>query len=255
MKKIAFMFVWLSFYSAGLCAAPNQNFNIPASEKLVITNTLEKLGKESGHNLPIDDLQPTPIKGIYQITSDVNVFYITSDGKYLILGELLDTSKDKKNWSLTEQTARKIRAIMLAKIDVKDMIVFPATAKKIGTVTVFTDIDCQYCHKLQENIKNYTDAGIEIRYLAFPRSGPDSPSFEKAISVWCSKDRPKDYALAIAGKEILKNQCAKNPVAMEFELGQKMGVNGTPTMILENGMKFGGLVDPKILVKAIKNEL
>jgi len=248
------MLVWLSVYSAGLCAAPDQKSNISASEKLLITNTLAKLAKEADRKIPLDDLQTTPIKGVLQVTSDLNIFYVTADGRYLILGEILDTTKDKNNWSITEQAARKLRAQNLATLDPKDMIIFPATAKQIGVVTVFTDIDCQYCHKLQENIKDYTDAGLEIRYLAFPRTGPKTPSFEKAISVWCSKDRAKDYALAIEGKDIPKNHCDNNPVAMEFELGRKMGVNGTPTMFLDNGTKFGGLIDPKTLVKAIKNE-
>ncbi len=254
MKKIVLMLVWLSVYSAGLCAAPSHSSSISASEKLLVTNTLEKLAKEAGRKIPLDNLQTTPIKGLLQITSGLNIFYVTVDGRYLILGEVLDTTKDKNNWSLTEQAARKLRMQVLAAIDVKDMIVFPATGKKIGAVTIFTDIDCPYCHKLQENIKDYTDAGIEIRYLAFPRSGLKSSSFEKAISVWCSKDRPRDYALAVAGKEISNDQCSDNPVAMEFELGQKMGINGTPTIILENGVKLGGLVDAKTLVKAIKGE-
>lgn len=248
------MLVWLSVYSAGLCAAPAQNSKISASEKLLITNTLDKLAREADHKIPLDDLQTTPIKGVLQVTSDLNIFYVTADGKYIILGEILDTTQDKNNWSITEQAARKLRAQTLATLDSKDMIIFPATAKQIGVVTVFTDIDCQYCHKLQENIKDYTDAGLEIRYLAFPRTGPKTPSFDKAISVWCSKDKAKDYALALEGKDIPKNNCDNNPVAMEFELGRKMGVNGTPTMFLDNGTKFGGLVDPKILVKAIKNK-
>lgn len=248
------MLVWLSIYSAGLCAAPAQKSSVSASEKLLVTNTLDKLAKEADRKIPLDDLQPTPIKGVLQVTSDLNVFYVTNDGRYLILGEIIDTTKDKNSWSLTEQAARKLRAQTLATVDPKDMIIFPATAKQIGVVTVFTDIDCQYCHKLQENIKDYTDAGLEIRYLAFPRTGPRSPSFEKAISVWCSKDKAKDYELAVSGKDIPKNNCDNNPVEMEFELGRKMGVNGTPTMFLENGARFGGLVDPKTLVKAIKGE-
>ncbi len=254
MKKIALMLVWLSIYSAGLCAAPSNKSSIPASEKLLITNTLDKLGKDADHKIPLDDLQTTPVKGVLQVTSDLNIFYVTTDGRYLILGEIIDTTKEKNSWSITEQAARKLRAQTLATIDPKDMIIFPATAKQIGVVTVFTDIDCQYCHKMQDNIKDYTDAGLEIRYMAFPRTGPKSPSFDKAISIWCSKDKARDYALAVSGKEVPKNFCENNPVNMEFELGMKMGVNGTPTMFLDNGTRFGGLVDPKILVKAIKNE-
>lgn len=228
---------------------------VSAGEKAAVKTALDKIAKQADRKFPITSIVPSPVPGLLQVTSDFNVFYITTDGEFVMVGDMLDTNKDKSNWSVTEQVLRKLRVQALSTVNPKDMIIFPATAQKIGTVTVFTDIDCPYCHRLQENIKQYTDAGIEVRYLAFPRSGPKTKSFDEAIKVWCAKDKAKAYNDAIELKVYPKDSCWKNPVKMEYELGQKMGISGTPTMILDNGVSFGGMVDPQQLAKFIREEV
>jgi thiol:disulfide interchange protein DsbC len=242
----------LSFNSSAIFAQQSQS--VDAAEKQHITAALDKLSKTVGHKLPVTDIKTTPVPGLLEVTSDTNIFYISKDGKYVVSGEMLDLNKDKKSWSLTERTARSLRKKILAGLNVKDMIVFAAKKPKVANVTVFTDIDCHYCEHLQANIKDYTDLGIEIRYLAFPRAGPASASFDKAISVWCSTNRQENYDLATKHKDIPKNLCKNNLVEDQFELGKRMGVNGTPTMFLDNGYKIGGLLEAKDLLKLIKEE-
>ncbi len=223
-----------------------------AAETKAINAAIAKISKQASTELKVTDIQPSPVTGVWQVTTDMHVFYVTSDGKYVMVGDLLDPSKDSSEWNLTEQAVRKLRRQVLSTLDVKDMIIYPATGKKLSTITVFTDIDCPYCHKLQHDIKDYTDAGIEVRYLAFPRSGPKTPSFDKAVTVWCAKDRQQAYIDAISGKDLPNQTCGSNVVQQEYELGQRMGVSGTPSIFLENGSLIGGLVDAKRLVKMIK---
>lgn len=251
MNKISSLFILLVITLSTINSAHAVS-DISAVEQQKIKSILEKVSKETGKKLPIDNIQSSPISNLLQVTSDLNIFYITSDGRYVVLGEILDTSKHKENWSITEQAARKLRIKYLATINEKDLIIFPATKNKIGTVYVFTDIDCSYCRKMHQNIKEYNDAGIEIRYLAYPRSGPNTQSFDKSTSVWCSKDKADSYTLATEGEVINKNICPKNPVLVQFELGRKMGVNGTPTMFLDNGIKIASYVDAKTLVQIFK---
>lgn len=246
----------LAFISVTAVAAntPQIAPDITKEQKTAVMNAMDKISKQAGKKLEVAAIAHSPVPGLLQVTSDLNIFYMTPDGEYVFLGDLIDTNKKKNNWSVTEQEMRLLRVQALNAVSTNDMIIFPATAKKIGTVTVFTDIDCPYCHRLQENIKDYTDAGIEIRYMAFPRSGPKTKSFDEAIKVWCAADKAKAYNDAIELKEFPKDSCKNNPVMMEFDLGQKMGINGTPTIVLDNGAKIGGLVDVKTLVKIIKEE-
>lgn len=253
MKSILTPFCFIiSFCSNILLAVPQDG--VSAVDRKQVSTALDKLSKAVGQKFYVSDVKLSPINGLFEVTSDMNIFYISKDGRYLMSGEMLDLTKDKKSWALTEQASREIRKKILSALDVKDMIVFKAKKPKIGTVTVFTDIDCHYCERLQTRIKEYTDLGIELRYMAFPRSGPNTPSFDKAITVWCSSDRQRDYTLATQGKELPKNICKNNPVAMQFELARRMGVNGTPTILLENGIKIGGLLQPTELAKVLKEE-
>lgn len=229
--------------------------SISETERKTVTAAVKKISDNVDRKVPVTNVEPTAIPGILQVTSDLNIFYVSQDGKYAFFGDLIDINKDKKQWSLTEKAMRKLRVKALNAIDSKDMIIYPSTAKKaIGVVTVFTDIDCPYCRKMHEHIAEYTDLGIEVRYLSFPRGGPKSTSFEEAIKVWCAKDKAAAYTKAVDSKEFPEKTCSTSPVASQFELGQQMGVSGTPTMFLANGAKLGGLLEPKALAKIIKEE-
>ena len=122
-----------------------------------------------------------------------------------------------------------MRKAALAGVPKNRMITFPAKDEK-HRVIVFTDIDCGYCRKLHQQIAEYNNLGITIDYLFFPRSGPNTPSFDKAVTVWCSADKNKAFTEAKAGVEQEKKTC-DNPIAADFELGQKIGVTGTPMIV------------------------
>ena len=135
--------------------------------------------------MKIDSVKPSEVKGLYEVIVGANIFYVSEDGKYLLQGRLVDVAARK---DLTEEKLSGTRKQAIEKIGQENMIVFKP---KIGkyTVTVFTDIDCGYCRKLHSEIDQYLAQGITIQYLFFPRAGKDSDSYNKAVSVWCAKDR------------------------------------------------------------------
>lgn len=198
-------------------------------------------------DLQLDNLVPSPVKGIYQAKVGTQVYYITGDGHYIIQGDIFDLRKDKNVQNITEDVRKVARADVLKQIKTSDMIVFGAEKPK-GIVTVLTDIKCGYCQKLHNEIPDLTKAGIQVRYLAFPRSAQGSPAYETAVSVWCAND-PKDaYGRAIAGEDIPNKSCI-NTVASQVELGQKLGVRGTPTILLEDGTILPGYLPAEQLSK------
>ncbi len=253
MKYLIYVFSLIILFASNSVYAAS-SLDPSTVDRKHVTEALERLSKATDHKLTLDSINLTPISGLLEVISEANILYISSDGKYLVSGDLIDLSKDKEDWNLTDLTARKIRAKLLAAFPAKDMIIYPSSKKQIGSVTVFTDFDCGYCRKMQDDIDEYSDAGIEIRYMAFPRSGPGSPSYEKAVTVWCAKDRETAFTLAMAGKELPKNNCKDNPVYKEFDLGRKLGVSGTPTMFLANGVKIPGYIKAHELVKIIKKQ-
>ncbi|MCG6940086.1 MAG: DsbC family protein [Thiohalocapsa sp.] len=194
-------------------------------------------------------VEPTPMKGLYQVEIGPQVMFVTGDGRYLIDGAVVDL---KTREDITESARDSARLRAINEIGEDNMVIFDSPSPK-HTITVFTDIDCGYCRKLHSQIHDYEDEGIRVRYLFYPRAGENSPSFDKAVSVWCSDDRQDALTRAKAGEPVPKKTC-RNPVAKHMELGNLMGLRGTPAIVLDNGELVPGYVEPKRLA-AMLNEV
>lgn len=194
----------------------------------------------------IDSLVESKLTGFYEVTLSGQVLYVSADGKYLVQGMVYDIANKR---DLTEEKKSGMRQAALAGVPKSRLISFPAKAEK-HRVIVFTDIDCGYCRKLHQQIAEYNNLGITIDYLFFPRSGPNTPSFDKAVTVWCAADRNKAFTDAKAGVEQEKKTC-DNPIAEDFELGQKLGVNGTPMIVARDGSQIGGYLAPAQMLERL----
>ncbi|MDX1824389.1 MAG: DsbC family protein [Thiohalomonadales bacterium] len=187
--------------------------------------------------VPLEAIQPSPLPGLYQVMIPPQMFYISADGRFAIDGDLIDLNTGQ-NVSTTVRDKMRITAINALGEDA--MIVY-SPKNPLYTVTVFTDIDCGYCRKLHSEINQYLKAGIKVRYVAYPRAGLGSGSYQKAVNVWCSKDRNDALTRAKLGEDIKAKDC-DNPVAQEYELAQRIGLRGTPAIITEQGQVLPGYV-------------
>ena len=197
-----------------------------------------------------DSINKTPLTGIYEVAFGPRLVYITADGKYLLQGNIVDL---ETRANLTEPRLQQLKANAMQKVGMDNMVIFspPAGTKVKHTVNIFTDIDCGYCRKLHREMADYNNAGIEIRYLFYPRAGKGSESYIKAVQVWCADDRHDAMNMAKAGKTLqTKTDCA-NPVDEHLELGALVGVTGTPAMVLSDGKMLPGYVPADRLIKAL----
>lgn len=190
-----------------------------------------------------NNISTSPIPGLYQVAMPPRFYYVSADGQYLVDGDLID---QRTNQNVSQESRNKSVAAAINAIDEDSMIIFGDKSLK-HTVTVFTDIDCGYCRKLHNEIKKYNEAGIRIRYLAFPRAGIDSPSFKKIEDVWCSKDKAKAMTQAKNGQTVKSVKC-KSPVRQHLALVKMMGLNGTPALVLENGQVVPGYIPAARLI-------
>ena len=212
-------------------------------------NAIRQAMATSMPSVKIDSVKPSEVKGLYEVIVGANIFYVSEDGKYLLQGRLVDVAARK---DLTEEKLSGTRKQAIEKIGQENMIVFKP---KIGkyTVTVFTDIDCGYCRKLHSEIDQYLAQGITIQYLFFPRAGKGSDSYNKAVSVWCAKDR--NAALTAAKKDqTVQAKTCDNPVDEHMQLGADFDVKGTPMIVTEKGNIYPGYVPAKQLAEALENE-
>ena len=194
-----------------------------------------------------DKIAPSPMEGVSEVLIGPRLMYVSNDGKYLLQGSLIDL---KTRTDIGEERRNGIRLDALNDLGEEKMIVFPAKEQK-HVITVFTDIDCGYCRKLHGEMDKYNEKGITVRYLMFPRAGIDSASYKKAVSVWCSKDQQDAMTRSKSGENVPNATC-DNPVKEEYELGQLIGVRGTPAIIMEDGAMLPGYVPAARLVKALE---
>ena len=200
-------------------------------------------------DITIEDVRVSPINGVYEISRDSEISYVTADGKYAILGDLFDVDSDA---NLSENRRRTIRSRMIQSVPESEMLVFSPKDPKY-TITVFTDIDCGYCRRLHSQIAEYNRLGIRVRYMFFPRTGPNTDSWHKAEAVWCSSNRNEALTRAKNGEEIKAPKCPTDIIKRDFELGQKLMVEGTPAIFLQSGEMLPGYAPPGALVKYLKS--
>lgn len=193
-----------------------------------------------------DAVRNGPIEGLYEVAYGAQIFYISADGKYLLKGAFMDVHSGR---NITEQRKNQLVKAELKDLGEDKMIVFPADDPK-HTITVFTDIDCGYCRKLHSQVGTLNDLGVTVRYLFFPRSGPDTPSYYKAQWVWCADDRQQALTDAKNDKPIPHKSC-DNPVDEHLKLVHEFGLRGTPAIVMEDGSIIPGYVPPKRLVAAL----
>lgn len=187
-------------------------------------------------------ISETPIEGLLMVQIEGDIVYATTDGKYLIQGRVLDMETRE---DLTEAAKAQVRRDLLAKVDTGSQITF-APAEPKYDLMVFTDIDCGYCRKLHAEIDQYNEQGIAIHYMAFPRAGVGSHSYDKAVSVWCAGNQRDALTQAKLGAEPDPAQC-DNPIDEQYALGRELGVTGTPSLLTSAGQMIPGYVPPEQL--------
>ena len=201
---------------------------------------IKKKFDQARPGLPIKDVLPSVLPGFYEVAlEDGTVLFVSEDGNHFIAGDLyrieqssfVNVSEERRNGSRRE---------LLAEVDEADMLIFsPAKGEKKVSISVFTDIDCGYCRKLHKEVPELNRLGVEVRYLAYPRAGLNSKSFDKYVSAWCADNPKLALTQAKLGKDVEPSTCV-NPIAAQYLLGNQMGVTGTPAIIYEDGTLLPG---------------
>jgi len=212
----------------------------------------ESIQKILPEGAKIELIEESDIKGLYAVYyGDLEPIYVSKDGQFFIYGDLFQITNNSIS-NITNINLAKKRKAIIEEISTKDFISFKAEKEKYQ-VTVFTDVDCGYCRKLHDNIKEYNKLGITINYAAFPRSGIGTSSFTKMVGAWCSRN-PKESITKLKNNEnIDMSFCDNQPVAKQFAIGQKLGVNGTPSIFLSDGSFFPGYLSPEDLLTKLKS--
>ena len=210
-----------------------------AVDKAVVEQ-LRKVLEKPAMGLTIKTVKTSEIPGLLEVQfSSGPMVYSSPQGDYFIVGDMF-TVTQAGYVNLAEQRRDGERAEKLATVALDDMIIFPAVGETRAHITVFTDVSCFYCQKLHKEVPELNRRGVEVRYLAYPRNGVDSPGYRQLATAWCASN-PQETLTALKNKQsVPDNVCEGNPVAAEYVLGQELGVRGTPALITEKGTMIPG---------------
>lgn len=198
-------------------------------------------------DIKADQVLKSPVDGWYTIKKGAYIAYISEDGRHLIQGDMYNLETQV---NLSENIRNDSRREVVSAYPLEDMIIFEPS-NKTHAVTVFTDVDCTFCRRLHSQIDDYLAEGIEIRYLLYPRNGPQSESWVIAEQVWCSDDRNEALTLAKIDQEFDSRDCDPSPISEHYMLGQDVGLQGTPAIVLEDGSMVNGYVTATELSRII----
>ena len=195
----------------------------------------------------ITSIGDAPVPGILQLMTNKGLFYTSQDGKYLFRTSIYSVDEGMRN--VTEDTLSSVRLEGLAEF--KDAVIEYKADNEKYVVNIFTDITCGYCRKLHNEMDQYNDLGITVRYLAFPRGGLNSRTYTDMVSIWCADNKQQAMDNAKDGGTVASKSC-DSKVAAEYAFGQKIGVNGTPNIIMPDGSVIPGYQPPNKLEQALK---
>lgn len=195
-----------------------------------------------------ENVNASPIDGWYEIQKGSVVAYVSSDGRYLLQGDLIDLDAGT---NLTDISRNDARRKLMAGLDDNDVITFAPENPKYS-VTIFTDVGCTYCRRLHSQIDEYLAQGIEVRYLLYPRNGPASSEWNTSEQVWCAADRNRALTAAKLDRKFETSACDASVIREHYLLGREVGLSGTPAIVLEDGTLIGGYLPAAQLAQQLE---
>ena len=124
-------------------------------------------------DIAVDEIKKID-ENFHEIIINNKIYYATNDGKYLIIGNVIDLSTKE---SITENTKMNQRLSIIDSIDMKNLMVFKPN-KTNHILTIFTDTSCPYCQKLHNEIPSLLENNIEVRYVLFSRNGNEVDAYQ-----------------------------------------------------------------------------
>jgi len=218
-----FLLFVLMMLPATLYAADDPNVAPKIAEQIRSQNS----------DLNIDSIHRTPMSGLYEVVIGNNIFYVDRTGKYLVNGHLFDTTKKS---DLTAQRLQDLNRIDWSMLPL-DKAIVSGDADGME-MAVFTDPDCPYCRKLEENLKGIK--GVKIYTFLMPLTQLHPDAGRKSAAIWCAKDQHAALSQVMLDDKAISGGGCDTPIRDIAMLAASLNINGTPTIISRDGRRVSG---------------
>ena len=175
------------------------------------------------------------------------ILYTNESADLLLQGNLISLKEEITNLTQGHQQAFLVSEIHKRQ---QDWIEFKASEEK-QILHVLTSPSCGYCKKMHNDIQQYLDEGITIRYMALPRAGRDSEEFKNMSNTWCGTGTVDKFNRLMAGEQIPENTECVNKLESHISFNNKFGFSVTPILITQTGIAIEGYRPAKQLAAAL----
>src|SRR5215831_11085265 len=191
---------------------------------------------------------PAPMPGLYELVTDSGIVYTDANGDYLFLGKILDA---KTKDDLTEERWNALNTIEFDKLPLSLALKFVKGDGK-RRVAVFEDPHCPFCRQLEGELQKITNATIYV--FLYPIESLHHGATETSKNIWCAKDREEAWKKAMLNNEKPPAaNCKADALQSLTKMGDKLGVNATPTLFFPNGRRHPGSMASAALEKALSD--
>jgi thiol:disulfide interchange protein DsbC len=179
-------------------------------------------------------INPTPWPGVFEVVMGANLAYVDESGQYFLFGHLYDMKSQR---DLTAERKDSISTIDFDALPMSDAMK-EVRGNGSRVLAIFSDPDCPYCQKLESDIRDLTN--VTIYTFLMPLVSLHPAAHSKAVSIWCASDRTAAWhAMMRRGEAVPQAECP-HPVDRNVALGERLGINGTPTLIALDGRMLPG---------------
>lgn len=213
---------------------------------------IEKLVRQKFPNLHFQEIEKSPVEGLYEIHAGTNIIYVDRPVEHLIFGAIYDPN----GRNLTDEKRQELYRKMAQELSKT----FPTrTALHIKgrkpTVFLITDPDCPYCRReLRELLDKNAD--IYVIFVADHRY-----SYPHVIYILTAKDKRKALGEVISGKldddakvqDILRNVKGADKDRIDSLLAEwdkwakEHGVSSVPAMIVPSKLFYVEGYRPEVI--------
>ncbi len=218
--------------------------------KLTTTEAATLL-KDLAPNLKVLSIRVSPVKSMWELAIETGgkkgIVYVDFSKKHFVSGSII-AIKEKKN--LTQERFEDLNRVDVSQIPLADAIIAGNKNAK-HKVVVFTDPDCSFCKKLHTDIKKVVQERKDVAFYIkmFPlKMHPEA--YDKSKAIVCEKSLEM-LENAFDKKPIPKPKCETTVIDENIKLGEKLGISGTPALVMPDGRLISGYRDAKALKELI----
>ena len=219
------------------------SINIPAQPTAEAQEVAARIYSRTG--MKVDEVRPSPVAGLYELSVGRKLFYVDAEGRHLIAGRIYDTVSEK---DLTAQRLEELSRISWSKLPLNDAIKI-TYGKGERKVVVFTDTKCRFCSMLENSFEEV--GNVTVYNFIYPILN----SNHLARDVVCSKNPAqtlKDHLSKGLTPPAAIGPCDSSVLDRNLALGARFGLNGTPAIIFEDGSMHNGAMPPAQLENALQ---